>query len=335
MNAGEDEGGELNAPVAAEKRGLARAVEALKGIRWTNVKELTVASFDQWNKQNATRLGASLAFYSLLSIAPLLLVLISIVGMVLGHSAAQRQVESQVTELVGSAAGNAMAAFLKGSKSTENGVVATILGLVTLLFSASGVVIELRSALNAIWQVPDPQASGFALVKSFVKERLFSFAMVLGVGFLLIVSLFVSTWITAIAAFSISIFPGQDLLLHLVNVVLSFVILTLLFAAIYKVMPDVRLEWLDVLFGGAVTSVLFTIGKLALGLYLGRASYASMYGAAGSIVVLIAWVYYSAQIFFLGAEFTREFSRRYGTHVNRGNRTIPPGDVTLHAPGSP
>jgi membrane protein len=297
----------------SEKRRFSYALRLLKRINWADLKALLVASFDRWNKQNATRLAGSLAFYSLLSITPLLLVLISIVGMVLGHSTAQREVVEEVTALVGSAAGNAMAAFLKGSQNTPHGVIATLFGLVTLLFSASGVVIELQSALNVIWEVPQPQTSGFGMVKSFIKQRLFSFATVLGIGFLLLVSLVISTWLTAFAALSESIVPGEAALFHSANVVLDFVVITVLFAAIYKVMPDVRLEWRDVLLGGAVTSLLFTLGKFLLGLYLGRASYASMYGAAASIVVLIVWVYYSAQIFFFGAEFTYVFSRRHGS----------------------
>lgn len=318
------------APVSEKKR-LSFALRLLTKIKWTTLKDIFVASFDQWNKQNATRLAGSLAFYSLLSLAPLMLVLVSIVGLVLGHSAAQKQVEEQVTALVGPAAGNAMAAFLKGSQNTPSGVIATIFGLITLLFSASGVVIELRSALNVIWEVPEKQTSGMGIIKSFIKERLFSFAMVVGVGFLLIVSLLVSTWITAAIAFSASIIPGEAVLLHLATIVLSFVIITILFAAVYKVMPDVHLEWHDVLLGGAVTSLLFTLGKFLLGLYLGRASYGSMYGAAASIVVLIAWVYYSAQIFFLGAEFTREFSRRHGTHKESQASGAQPGVSGAHA----
>ena len=299
---------------ASEKKRFAYALKMLKKVNWSDLKGLLIESFDRWNKQNATRLAGSLAFYSLLSITPLLLVLISIVGMVLGHSTAQKQVVSEVTSLVGSAAGNAMAAFVKGSDETSHGIIATLFGLVTLLFSASGVVIELQSALNIIWGVPQPQTSGFGMVVNFIKQRLFSFAMVLGIGFLLIISLVISTWITAFAALSAAIVPGESILFHVANMLFSFVVITVLFAAVYKVMPDVRLEWRDVLLGGAVTSLLFTVGKLALGLYLGRASYASMYGAAASIVVLIAWVYYSAQIFFLGAEFTYVFSKHHGSH---------------------
>jgi membrane protein len=303
-------------PNASEDRFI-DALRSLKKIRWADVRALLAASFDGWNRQNATRLASSLAFYSLLSVAPLLLVLISIVGLVLGHSAAQQRVPQQVGALIGPAARDAMAAFLHGSRNTAHGIVATVLGLVTLLFSASGVAIELRSALNVIWEVPAPPSSGFAMMKTFIKERLFSFAVVIGVGFLLIVSLVISAWISAFATFSASIIPGEAILFPIGYSCLSFLVITFLFSAVYKVIPDVHLEWRDVLLGGAVTSVLFTIGKFLLGLYLGRASYKSTYGAAASIVVLMAWIYYSAQIFFFGAEFTREFARRHGSQKKK------------------
>ncbi len=282
-------------------------------LHWPEIKSLFTQVFEQWSAHNAPRLGASLAFYSLLSLAPLLLVVVSIVGLVFGHSAAQQETIQQIKSLVGPAAGNAVGAFLQGSHNTNHGIVATSLGLLTLLFSASGVVIELRDALNTIWDVKTKGASGFGMVTAYLKQRLFSFAIVVAIGFLLVVSLAITTWIEALASFSASILPGEATVLVLVNAVVSFVIVAFLFSAIYKVMPDVNIEWRDVFLGGAVTSLLFTIGKFVLGLYLGRASFASTYGAAASIVVLIVWVYYSGQIFFFGAEFTHVFASRYGS----------------------
>ncbi len=303
----------------------------MKRIRWRDIKSLVAESFDEWNKDNATRLGASLAYYALLSLAPLLLVLISIVGMFFGHSTARQATVAQVRALVGPTAGDALSAFIAGSRNTAHGVIATVFGVVTLLFSASGVVTELRSALNLIWDVPEADTTGLQMVKGFVKRRLFSFAIVMGVGFLLIVSLAVSTWLNALEKF-IPSFPGTETaLLDTASSIFSFLVIAGLFAAIYKVMPDVHIEWRDVLLGGAVTSLLFTIGKQLLGLYLGRASYTSTYGAAASVVVLIAWVYYSAQIFFLGAEFTRTFAKRYGSHRDKG----PGGLVQLASEGQP
>lgn len=298
--------------------GARRYRKALRDLRWPDIKSLLGDIFEQWMEHNAPRLGASLAFYSLLSLAPLLLVAVSIVGIVFGHSAAERDTIRQVQALVGPAAGKAVAAFLQGSRNTTHGIIATVIGLVTLLMSASGVLVELRDTLNTIWEVKTASTRGLRMVSSFVKDRLFSFAIVLAIGFLLIVSLVITTWISALAALSASILPWEAAIMHVVNAVVSFVVITGLFAAIYKVMPDVRIEWRDVILGGAVTSLLFTIGKLILGIYLGRASYASTYGAAASIVVLIAWVYYSAQIFFFGAEFTKAFATRYGSqpHVD-------------------
>ncbi len=280
---------------------------------WPELKSLFSDVIDGWSQHNAPRLGASLAFYSLLSLAPLLLVTVSIVGLVFGHSAAQRQTEEQIQALIGPAAGKAVSAFLQGAHNTKHGLIATVLGLLTVLFSASGVVIELRDALNTIWNVPATSSKGFGFVTKYLKRRLFSFGIVVAIGFLLVISLALTTWIEAIVALSASILPGEATLLTVANSLLSFLVITFLFSAIYKVMPDVPIQWRDVLLGGAVTSLLFTIGKLVLGIYLGRASYASTYGAAASIVVLIVWVYYSGQIFFFGAEFTHVFAERYGS----------------------
>jgi membrane protein len=295
--------------------------KSLMKFNWKEIKPLIEASFSEWNRQNVPRLGASLAFYSLLSLAPLVLVTVSIVGLILGHSAAQHGIIEQVRSLIGPAAAKAVSAFLQGSHNKSGGVIATIAGIITLLFSASGVLIELRDALNTIWEVPVPAVTGFGMVTSFIKQRLFSFAMVLAIGFLLIVSMVLSTWIAALGAVSSSVGPFEAALFRIANIVISFAVIASVFAAIYKILPEVHMEWRDALTGGIVTSLLFTIGKFVLGLYLGRASYSSMYGAAASLVVLIAWIYYSAQIFFLGAEFTKMFAKTYGSHQHRRART--------------
>jgi membrane protein len=307
--------------------------KSLKSLRWCDIEFLFDESFDAWSTHKAPRLGAALAFYTLLSLTPLLLVMVSIVGLVFGNASAQREIVRQVQMLVGTQGAKAIAALLEASRNTTHGAIATIVGMVTLLFGASGVMIELRDALNTIWEVPIPKLSGIkSRITSYIKERLFSFAMLLAIGFLLVVSLAVSTWISALGAVSASVLPSIEVLLQLVNELVSFAVITGLFAAIYKIMPDVRIEWRDVMLGGAVTSLLFTVGKSLLGLYLGKASIASSYGAFASIVVLIIWVYYSGQIFFLGAEFTRTFANHYGSQPNRNpesmvkasNDTAPP-----------
>jgi membrane protein len=244
--------------------------------------------------------------------------MVAIVGLVFGHVTAQQQVVQQVQMLIGSHGAKATEALLQASRNRTQGIIATMVGMLTLLFGASGVMIELRDALNTIWEVSGPPLTGIkSRIRSYLKERLFSFAMVLAIGFLLIVSMAISTWIAGLGAVSRSVPAALELVLHLLNVLVSFAVITGLFAALYKFMPDVRIEWRDVVLGGAVTSLLFTMGKSLLGLYLGKASVASSYGAFASIVVLVIWVYYSGQIFFLGAEFTRAFANHYGSQPGR------------------
>jgi membrane protein len=299
--------------VATAAGGARRYRKPLRSIRWRDIQYILVESFEGWNKHNAPRLGAALSFYTLLSIAPLLLVLVAVVGFTMGRQSAEADVIQQVRALMGVQGAAIAQSLLEGSRNTAHGIMATVFGVLTLLFGASGVLIELRDALDTIWEVPTPQIGGLKLVSSFVKERLFSFALVLAVGFLLVVSLAISAWIAALGALTASILPAYQVILHVVNFVAPFCVITLLFSAIYRFLPDTRIEWVDVILGGAVTSLLFSIGKLALGIYLGKATFASTYGAAASIIILILWVYYSAQIFFLGAEFTKVFANRYGS----------------------
>src|SRR5215469_10505108 len=322
--------------VATSAGGVRRYRKPLNSFRWRNIVSIFSASLGEWSKHKAPRLGASLAFYTLLSITPLLLVLVSVVGLVLGHQTAEQDIVSQVQALIGKQGATAAQAVLEGSHNTAQGIIATAFGLLTLLFGASGVLIELHDALNTIWEVPTPELSGLKKLSSFIKERLFSFALVLAIGFILVVSLALSAWIAALGAWSASILPAHEIILHTVNFVVSFVIITGMFSAIYKFVPDVHIEWRDVVLGGAVTALLFTIGKLALGIYLGKASFASTYGAAASIVVLIVWVYYSGQIFFLGAEFTKTFANFYGSQPSRQpNGLVTDAGVANPAPATP
>src|SRR3954454_1137278 len=306
--------------------GASRHRKALSSLRWCDLALLFSDSVDGWTKHKAPRLGAALAFYTLLSLTPLLLVVISIVGLVFGRTSAEHQIVHQIRLLVGSQAAGASEALLKGARNTTHGVIATVIGSVTLLFGASGVLIELRDALNTIWEVPSVPLSGVKKVMSFVKERLFSFAIVLSIGFLLVVSLAISAWIAALGQFSSSILPAPEIALQIINSLISFVVITGLFAAIYKLLPDVVIEWRDVILGGIATSLLFTVGKLFLALYLGKASFASTYGAFASVVVLVLWVYYSGQIFFFGAELTKSFANRYGSQPS-----LHPGPLVVQA----
>jgi len=262
-------------------------------------------SYSNWNDINAPRLGAALAYYTILSLAPLLVLVVSIGGLVFGRKAAEGQLVWQFQDTIGTQGAQAVQAVLQSAHKPAAGVFATVVGTLVLLFSASSVCAELRDSLNDVWGVRLQSASGLG---GMVRYRFFAFAMVLGIGILLLVSLVVSALLAAAGKFITVMLPAPPEFLQLLDVVLSLMVITILFALIYKVVPDVRIAWRDVWVGAAVTSLLFTIGKLLIGLYLGKASVGSAYGAAGSLVALLVWVYYSAQIFLFGAGLTRRFA---------------------------
>ena len=289
-----------------------RYFELLRSFRWRTLQLLLSESFTLWQRHNGSRLAASLSFYTLLSLTPLLLIVVSIAGLAFGRQAAQAQLLRQIESLVGLQGADAIRPLLHGARDTTQGVLATALGLLMFLFGASGVFVELRDALNTIWEVPEHQHPGLKWLTYLLRARLVTFGLVLSIGFLLIVSLAVNAWIAALGAFSAQHLKGLEGVLQLANSVVSFVVITALFSAIYKILPEVRIEWEDVALGSVVTSLLFTTGKFLIGLYLGKATFASTYGAAASVVILIVWVYYSAQIFFYGAAFTKVFANYYG-----------------------
>jgi membrane protein len=297
---------------AQTKAGTARRHrKPLTTFRWCDIKALLGDTVNEWYKHKAPRLGASLAFYTLLSLAPLLVVVIAIAGLMFGQDAAQGRIVEQIQGLVGRDSAVAIQAMVEGARKPAAGTIATILGLLTLFFGATTVVAELRDALNTIWEVPQVETSGIRSIIGVLRERFFSLAMVLGVGFILLVSLVVNAWLSAIGGY----FTGwlSEVTMQVANSMLSLIVITALFAMIYKVMPDVSIEWRDVALGAIFTSLLFTGGKFLIGLYLGKSGFGSTYGAAGSLVIVLLWVYYSAQIFFFGAEFTQVFANRYGS----------------------
>ncbi len=279
----------------------------LKSV-WDLIKETA----SRWSEINAPRLGAALAFYTMLSVAPLTVVCIGIAGLVFGAQAAQGQIMAQLQGLIGTQGALTIQDLVRHAARPASGITATGVGILLLLFGASGVFGELRDSLNTVWGARSTSSSGLV---GMIKYRFVSFAMVLGVGFLLLVSLLLSAGIAAAGSFVGQYLPVSEAVLHLANIVFSFAAVTVLFALLYKVVPDVHIEWSDVWIGAAVTSILFSIGKTLIGLYLGKASIGSTYGAAGSLVVFIVWVYYSAQIFFMGAEFTRAFADRHGSRA--------------------
>jgi membrane protein len=273
-----------------------------------------------WYEDSAPRLAASLAYYALLSTAPLVLLAISIAGLVFGEEAARGQIAHAIGGVVGEQAAAGVQNVAAAAHAKHSGVIGSIVSIAVLLFGASGAFGELQTALNAIWEVEPKPGRGW---RGFVRDRFFSFTMVLSVAFLLLVSLVVSAGLAALGKFLASSLPGGEALWQVVNFLISFGVVTLLFALILKVVPDAEVHWRDVWIGAFVTALLFTIGKTLFGLYLGKSDVASSYGAAGSIVALVLWVYYSSQILFFGAEFTQVYARRSGGAIEPSKNAIP------------
>jgi membrane protein len=263
-----------------------------------------------WWNDNIPHFGAAISYYTVFALAPILIVAIAIAGFAFGPDAVRGEIVGQIEGLVGHGGAVAVQSMLEGASNTSSGIFATVVGIVTLFLGATGLFLELQTALNAIWRVkPRPDAG----VRDMVRQRVISFGLVIGVGFLLMVSLVVSAALAAIDKYVGRLFPAYLVLGQALNVVVSLGVVTLLFAMIYKTLPDVKLAWRDVWAGAVVTAGLFTVGKYLIGLYLGRSATASAYGAAGSIIVLLLWINYSSQIVLLGAEFTRAWVEGMGS----------------------
>lgn len=264
-----------------------------------------------WVDDYAPSMGAALAYYTLFSIAPLLLIVISIAGLVFGEEAARGQIFAQLRDMMGEQGAAAVQGLLKNVSKPSEGIIGTAVGLVVLLVGAMSVFGELQNSLDRVWRAPARNESSG--VWTLIHSRLLSFGMILGIGFLLIVTLVASAAVAALGKWWSPFFGGWAVLAEGVNFVVSFALVTTTFALIYKIMPRVRVHWHDVWIGAAVTALLFTIGKFLIGLYIGTSSFASGFGAAGSLLVLLLWMYYSAQIFLLGAEFTWVYAHVYGS----------------------
>jgi membrane protein len=262
-------------------------------LAWTIVKE----TVEDWQDDNASRLAAALAYYTLLSIAPLLVLAVAILGMAFGEEAARGQIAQQISAVVGSQAGESIEAIASSARTP--------------------------ASLDAIWEVKPKSGRG---ILGVIKDRFFSFAMVLGVAFLLLVSMIFSAAIAALGQFLSGALPGGEALWSVLNFAISLGIITLLFALIFKVIPDAEIRWHDVWVGAAATAVLFTIGKLLVGLYLGKSSFSSSYGAAGSVVALVVWVYYSSQLVFFGAELTQVYARHMGSRIEPSRNAVSTGE---------
>jgi membrane protein len=286
---------------------LGRVIELFK---------LTVA---KWQADKASRLAAALAYYTAFSLAPILVILIAILSLVFGEEAAQAQILTQFKELVGEDGAAVIQVMMQDAQQPGSGLAATLSSIAFLIFGATGMFVQLQDSLNTIWQVrPKP---GRGLV-SFIRDRVLSFAMVLGIGFLLLVALVISAGLAVVSSFLRDGSDGFIQIGQILNLVISFGVITILFALIYRVLPDVLIKWSDVWVGAIMTSILFTLGKSLIGLYLGHSSFSSTYGAAGSLAILLLWVYYSAQILFFGAELTQVYAQKYGSKIRPAKYAI-------------
>jgi membrane protein len=269
-------------------------------------------TYSEWSADKVPRMGAALAYYTIFSLAPLLIIAIAIAGLAFGEKAAQGAIIGEIQGLVGPDSAKAIQTMIEAAHKPTAGVLASLLGVIVLLVGASGVFAELQDALNTIWEVkPNPKGG----LWEFVKSRFLSFGMVLGIGFLLLVSLLLSVALSGVSKLLGGLLPVPIFLLHSLDLAISFAVITTLFAMIFKVLPQAMIEWRAVLVGAGMTSLLLTVGKFVIGLYVGKSLSASTYGAAGSLVLVVAWLYYSAQILYFGAEFTRVYANENGTQI--------------------
>lgn len=272
-----------------------------------------------WLDDYAPSMGAAIAFYTVFSLAPLVIIVIGVAGFFWGHEAVQGQLFHQVSALVGAEGGKAVESVVLGAQEPAQGIAATVLSVVMLMVGATTVFSELQSALDRIWRVDTKKQSG---IWALIRARLLSFGLILTLAFLLIVSLIVSTVLAALGSWLGGGVPGWETLLQTVNAAITLGILTLLFGMIYRFMPQVEVAWRDVWAGAFATAVMFEIGKFLIGLYMAKASVASSYAAAGSLVVVLIWVYYAAQVFLLGAEFTRVYAEAHGSRRERSSTSL-------------
>lgn len=266
-------------------------------------------TFQEFSEDKVPRLGAALAYYTIFSIGPLLLIAVAMAGIFFGQEAAQGKISAELGKVFGPEMSEALEKMVQAAAKPKSGALATIIGVITLMLGASGVFGQLKDALNTIWNVETKKASG---IKGIIRERFLSMAMVLGIGFLLLVTLVVDAAISAMGGY-VERFVGGEAVAQLLQLALSFAIAVVLFAAIFRILPDLKIAWKDVWLGSVFTALLFVLGKWGLGLYLGKAAPGSAYGAAGSLVILLIWVYWSAQILFLGAELTQVYARTFGS----------------------
>lgn len=285
-----------------------------------DVVEMFKAAFAEWSEDKASRLAAALSYYSAISLAPLLIVLVGIAGLFFGREAAAGHIAVQIRGLVGQESAKVIQDIIASANKPATGIVSAVVGTVILMLGASGVFGALQDGLNTVWEVKPKPGRGLI---GILKDRFLSLTMVLGVGFLLLISLALSAALAALGKYVAGILPLPPLVLEIMNFFISFGVITLLFALMFKVLPDVEIAWNDVWIGAGITALMFTIGKVLIGLYLGRSAVGTAYGAAGSLVVILIWIYYSAQILFFGAELTQVYTNRFGSRIRPDKDAVP------------
>jgi membrane protein len=308
------------------------AVKKARSVNLKTIWGLLKETFNEWNEDKVSRLAAALAYYTVFSLAPLLIIAIAIAGSVFGEEAARGEIVGQIQGLVGRSGAQVIETAIENANKPQTGTIASIVSIIVLLFGATGVFGQLQDALNTIWEVQPKPGRG---MMGFIRQNFLSFSMVLGIGFLLLVSLLLSAILAGISTYLSGVLPGLDVLWQIANFIVGFGISALLFAMIFKFLPNVKITWGDVLIGAIITSLLFSVGRFLLGLYLGNGSFGSTYGAAGSLVVILAWVYYAAQILFVGAEFTQVYARRYGSQIVPDENAVPVTEKARDQQGIP
>lgn len=282
----------------------------------SNLPTVFKLTYQGWKEDRASRLSAALAYYTVFSLAPMLVIVIAITGLIWEADLVRTQILGQVQGLVGADGADFVANLITSTGTPAQDIFATIIGIITLLFGALGVFNELHNSLNIIWDVEEEKPKGFLqAIKKVLVDRLLSFTMILGIGFLLLVSLVISAGLSATQETIGNAFPVSEFILQIVNLVISVGAITVLFALMFKFLPDAEIAWSDVWMGAFVTALLFSLGKTVIGIYLGNSGVASAFGAAGSLVLLLLWIYYSAQILFFGAEFTQVYANKFGSKI--------------------
>ena len=278
--------------------------------------EILTETWNAWSTHKAPSAGAALAYYTLFSLAPLLVIVIAVAALVFGQEAAQGKIVTEIQGVVGEESARAIQAMIEKARAPAAGIFATVLSLMTMLLGATAVVGELKDILNTIWNVQPGPGSG---ILSTLKARFMSLAFVLGIGFLLLVSLVVSAVLSVLSGFFNHLLPSPWLVQvwQVVNVIVSLGVITVLFAMLYRFLPDTEVPWRDVWIGAGITALLFVISKFLIGLYLGQSSMGSAYGPAGSLVLILVWVYYASLVLLFGAEFTAVYAHRHGSRAAR------------------